>query len=100
MRISMRSFLETVPNVSPGILAFSKENHSSHDAIFFRMKAVFSLAQATKRGPFFSTTSLWVSYRVIQPEEKTAHFIRVQESIEEWRTQWSLFFQSSNWFIG
>src|SRR5947209_568144 len=96
----MRSFLEAIPNVSPGVLALSKENYGCHHAILFRMKAVFSLAQTTERCPFFSTTSLWVSHRIVQPEQEATNFIRIQESIKEGRAQWSLFFQTSNRFIG
>src|SRR5258708_5234832 len=100
MWISMGSFLEAIPNVSPGVQALSKEKYSRHNAIFFRMKAIFSLAQTTERCPFFSTASLWVPYRIIQPEQEAADFIRIQESIKKWRAQWSLFFQSSKRFIG
>src|ERR1700730_4640772 len=96
----MWSFFKSVPNGSPGVLALPKEHHCSHNAIFFRMKTIFALAQAAERRPFFSATSLWVSRRIIQPEQETANFIRIQERIEKWRTQWSLFFQSSNRFIG
>src|SRR2546428_8592639 len=100
MRIRMWSFFKSVPNVPPIAWMFSKENHSSHNAILFRMKAIFSLAQAAERCPFYSTASLWVLHRIVQPEKETANFVWIQEGIKEWRTQWSFFLQSSNRFIG